>query len=133
MFGDISVYHKSSRRYSALKTCYSTVFDATSQGGGGEAYFETQIKTCYGDVAYVYRSATSVFNVTLAFTSNSSSASSYSTPEMSQYIYNLPPDDTGDLEQLVTLDYLVMAVFFVLLVWGVIYAIQKFFGKVRMW
>lgn len=70
--------------------------------------------------------------MTLAAASNASSSTVYSTPEMSQYIYNLPPDDNGDLEALSTLDYLVVALFCVLLVWGLVYAVRKFFGKVGL-
>ncbi len=50
-------------RYQELNQCYQTVFDATVASGGGAAFFQTAVQTCYGQVAYVYRDATSVYNV----------------------------------------------------------------------
>ncbi len=54
----------------------------------------------------------------------------YSTPQLSQYVYNMPPDDGGDNETLSAMDYVMIAVLFLMVLGGAGFFLHKFFGKV---
>lgn len=74
-------------RYSDLETCYNVVFQKTTQVTNGAAFFLQGIQSCYGAYAYVYKSTTEVYNLTLGNVSHGQ----FVTPMLDQYIYDLPP------------------------------------------
>ena len=116
------------RRFNNLNQCYDQKFADIQQNGGGAEGFNAETKECYGAVAYVYKSETSVYNVTLQ---QATPASDYSTPELTQYIYNLPPSSDDGNETLSVIDDIMIAVAFLSLGAGVFYFFRKFFGKVH--
>lgn len=123
------MYLCSTPRYAQLRSCYQTVYDDTVASGGGATYFQTNVRSCYGDVAYLYRSGNSVFNMSLA-PATTVDSTTYATPLLTKYLYSMPPDGDGDGEGLSAVDYAMIAVFFLLVVAGALYFLFKLFGKV---
>lgn len=110
--------------YQDLTTCYSAVYSATAANGQGAEYFLSAVKTCYGDFAYIFLTNTSVYNITLG-----NYTESYATPLVSQYLYELPPDDSGHNERLSVLDYVVISLAAIAVLAGAGYFLYRFFGK----
>jgi len=110
--------------YSELNTCYNTVFQATQTSGGGAQYFFQAIKKCYGEYAFIYRSANSVYNISLA-----NDSSYYRTPYESQYIYTLPTGGGGKNETLTTADYVIIALVLIGIIIGLVYFLRRVMGK----
>lgn len=82
------------------------------------------VKSCYGDYAYIFRTNTSVYNMTLG-----NYSLDYATPMIAQYIYDLPPDNSGDKEKLSALDYIMIALAGLAVLGGCAYFLYMFFGK----
>ncbi len=53
----------------------------------GAAYFLNGVQHCYHEYAYVYKSPSEVYNLSLGNVSNGA----FVTPMLDQYIYDLPP------------------------------------------
>jgi hypothetical protein len=122
--------------YSELKTCYQTIYDATDNSQQGAQYFFNQIKTCYSGAispvtnkptttyAYIFRSPTSVYNITLG-----NYSTYYRSPFQSQYIYDLPNNGNGTAETLTTTDYVIIALVVFAIVMCTSYVLHKMFTK----
>eukprot|EP01038_Epipyxis_sp_PR26KG_P007787 gene7787-10578_t len=113
--------------FSDLNDCYTTVFDETVTNGEGAEYFLQAVQKCYSHTAYVYKSSTSVYNISLAnYTDN---LIEYSSPILSQYVYILPSSSSNDNEQLSIMDWFMIVLFILCVLFGIVYFLNRLFGK----
>eukprot|EP01031_Cornospumella_fuschlensis_P032974 gene32974-39879_t len=110
--------------YTALDVCYQGVYNDTVDNGQGAIYFLDAIGSCYGAYAYIYRTNTTVYNVSLYV-----SSASASTPVISQSVYTLPPDDDGSAQKLSALDYVMIVLAALTIIGGIAYLANLIFGK----
>lgn len=82
-----NLYFYDSFRYQDLTNCYVNVYSKASTVSNGAAFFFQTVKKCYHSYAYVYKSPTEVYNMSLGNVSHGE----FVTPMLDQYIYDLPP------------------------------------------
>jgi hypothetical protein len=133
--------------YQNLQACYTQVLaDVTETNSDANGFFN-EINRCYGRVAYIYRSPTSVYNVSIpsyclqtadsrlmdglqVTLMNNNDTLSDSTPILSRYIYSLPDVDLDGGIDLNAVDYIVAAVILLVITLGIYFFIKKFIVKV---
>ncbi len=70
-----------------MEVCYKNIFQMAGQVTNGAAYFLNGVQLCYHEYAYVYKSPSEVYNLSLGNVSDGA----FVTPMLDQYIYDLPP------------------------------------------
>lgn len=101
--------------FSDLNACYDSNFQAAASAGTGANAFLTGVVSCYPAQAYLYRSPNSVYNITMG------SYSTYETPALYRYIYNIPTTPEGVPGGLTGFDIAVIVIGCLAFAWGVYY------------
>jgi hypothetical protein len=120
--------------YRNLQACYTLYFNSVDasdddQQNGGEDYL-LAIKNCYANssVAYVYKSDTEVYSVSLFQGSPPQVTAAFSTPLYSQYVFTFPQDGAPTNENLGPVDWGLIGVVLFGFVLAVLYMGYNYFS-----
>ena len=107
-----------------LRQCYEVNYKAAVANKQGAQYFMEAVTSCYGSTAFVFASPNSVYKVTLM------NFSSYATPVLFRSTYDIPDTPSDVNEPLFAMDYIVVCIGILALIYAIYYFAHMFLSKV---